>query len=194
MDQVVKPKRRWFQFGLKSLFVLPVVVGLALALYLYEEDWKKHRPPLRTYDYRQYKAAFGNFVEDLKADRIADAYESTSASFKRRMSLGQFDELIRRYPTVTSGPLLELDWYSERQSGIKSWEEVPLRNWSTHMRAGFKAPDCSHVELWAWVVMYDNYFHSRPPLPKVEAIEIRVETQWPYHPTDLPPLPPWERE
>jgi hypothetical protein len=46
-DKPVKPKRRWFQFGLKSLFALPVVIGLPLALYVYWADWTQNRPPYK---------------------------------------------------------------------------------------------------------------------------------------------------
>ena len=67
-ENPVKPKRRRFQFGLKSLFVLPVIVGLLLVLYIYWVDWKNHRS--YNLDNENQEAVFWYFVEDLKANRL----------------------------------------------------------------------------------------------------------------------------
>jgi len=94
-ENPVKPKRRRFQFGLKSLFVLPVIVGLLLVLYIYWVDWKNHRS--YNLDNENQEAVFWYFVEDLKANRLDHAYDSTSARFKKRTTRDHFDALIRSY-------------------------------------------------------------------------------------------------
>jgi len=53
-----RPRRRWFQFNLKTLLLLPALVGLPLGSYLYWEDWRKHRPPFAHVDGSLYYMAF----------------------------------------------------------------------------------------------------------------------------------------
>jgi len=56
-----KPKMRWFQYRLKSLFVLTLIVGIGTYWY----DWRQHRPPVQEYDSEPHRMAFERFAEDL---------------------------------------------------------------------------------------------------------------------------------
>jgi hypothetical protein len=160
-----RPKRRWFQFGLKSLFVLPVVVGILLAAYLYWDDWRRQRPPYRAFDFHPFDVAYQDFVEDLRAGRFGYAYESTSPRFKKHMSRSDVEAMIRR---DLSRSLRQP--YRIRCSSIRRGAE--LKNWLTAIYQ-FQGEDTKAMELWVWVVMDDSFFNRRPPIPRVEDIQIR---------------------
>jgi len=60
-----KPKRRWFRFSLRTLFVLVAIIGVFCA---YQINWIRQRHELR----QIYRARFAQF-NDLKAERgVAD--------------------------------------------------------------------------------------------------------------------------
>jgi hypothetical protein len=166
--QPVMPKRRWFQYRLKTLFVLPVVVGLLLLLYLYWDNWRRQRPPFQRYDVDQYQAAYKDFIEDVKLDRLDRAYESTSTRFKTQMSRSQFRDLISRYPAVREQRL------GCTFHGPQWGKHVPLRNSAVYYEFT-NGSDGGVIELYVWVVMDDSFFNRRPPQPQVEEILIQEQ-------------------
>jgi hypothetical protein len=193
----IKPKMRWFQYRLKSLFVLTSVVGCGSYWY----DWRQHRPPFQDYEPEQYCAAFRRFADDLKTGNLNHAYESTSVQFKHRLSPSQFEALTRNYPTLADIEVFEAPGFMANLHGGKSnhqefqWldvDAVGLRNWMTAVQR-IRGWDGRAIEVWVWVVMDDSIFYRRPPPPKVEEIQIRVldpsQPGW-----DLPLKPSWEQK
>jgi hypothetical protein len=164
-----------FQFNLKTLMALPVLAGLCAYFY----DWRVHRPPYQEVD-QTNKAAFDDFVEDLKEGRLNDAYASTSPRFREQTTRRQFEALIRRHPTLRKG------WIADRGSAVPAGSEsMSLRRRSTHF-VTLSARNKPMIELWVWVVTDDSIFHRRPPLPQVEEVQIR--TTDPSKPPFCPPL------
>jgi hypothetical protein len=202
----IKPKRRWFQYRLKSLFVLTLGVGLLLALYLYWDDWRKQRPPFRDYDNRQYRAAFHDFVHDVATGNLDHAYDSTSVRFKTQMTRSRFQEMIDHYPTLRL-PGMPSDWNGSAWDKINTHlvgylchdfegVEVPPTKWSTNCIA-IEGPEGRVVEFWLWVVRRDSFLYHRPPPARVEDIEIREmdSAKWlKEFDLDLPRKPHSERE
>ena len=183
-----KPKRRSFQYRLKTLLLLPVVVGLLLVLYLYWDEWKKYRPPNQQYDFDEYEAAFNRFADDLQSGRTDQAYESTSARFRNKMSLDDFKSLIGNHPAIQE------DQVPTREFRYESSDTMPLWNWSTHGLT-VRGSDNTTVFLCAWVVMDDSFFHRRPPPPRVEEIQVRSYSQAEWESRTVTPLlPSWEQE
>jgi hypothetical protein len=128
----IKPKRRWFQYRLKSLFVLTLVVGLIMALYAYWDDWRRQRPPYKEYAKDEYPAACDEFFDDLDAGRLDHAYDSTSARFKKQISRSEFETVVGRYLALQ--PIEE---------GVVAQGSIPIyanyvldRNWCHRSRAG----------------------------------------------------------
>jgi tetratricopeptide (TPR) repeat protein len=178
MDQIetnrIKPKRRWFQFSLKTLLLLPVFVGLPLGSYLYWDDWRKHRPPFVGVDVWRYEVPFWRFEADLRAGRIDQAYDSTSVGFKRRMSRNSFHSIIQRYPALQEWS--EADW-------VGTHDNLDQDNLDSQniLAIAIRGPNGKISELWVWVApSEDSIFHRRPPPPCVAEIQIRevAEDDW----------------
>ncbi len=173
MDQIEtnpirpKPKRRWFQFSLKTLLLLPVFVGLPLGSYLYWDDWRKHRPPFERIDGSLYLTAIFSFKADLCAGRLDHAYDSTSVDFRRRMSRSSFQSMIQRYPALQGWS--EADWVGAHDIN------------QDDLAIAIRGPNNKIVELWVWAASSeDSIFHRRPPPPCVAEIQIRevAEDDW----------------
>jgi len=185
---LVKPKTRWLRYWLKTLLLPLVIAGLFLALYLYWDDWRKQKPPFMDYDDAPYRAAFMNFVNDLKLGNLGHAYESTSARFKQHMSRSELEILIYTFPRLAEIELFEYGGFigadlnrTADDCEIKSINDrdAGLRNWMTDI-VRIRERDGRGIEVWVWVVMDDSFFHRRPPTPRVEEIQIREisEAQW----------------
>jgi len=183
------PMRRWLQFNLKTLMLLPVVVGIGTYWY----DWAKHRPPYKEYAKDEYPAACDEFFDDLDAGRLDHAYESTSARFKEQMSRSEFETTVGRYLALQ--PIEE---------GVVAQGTIPIyanyvldRNWCYRSRAG-NGPGKKVTEFCVWVltdVSDDSFFYRRPPPPRVEEIQIREFSQAEWKSETMPELKPsWERE
>jgi len=161
-----KPKRRWFQFNLKTLLLLPLLVGAPLGCYLYWDEWRRHRPPFEQVDGWLYDVAIFNFKADLCAGRLDHAYDSTSVDFKRRMSRSSFHSMIQRYPALQGWS--EADWVGTHDN-------------QDDLAIAIRGPNNKIVELWVWAASSeDSIFHRRPPPPCVAEIQIRevAEDDW----------------
>jgi hypothetical protein len=188
-----KPGRRWHQFGLKTLFVLPVVVGLLLVLYLYWNDWRRHRPPYMNHDSNEYFVACDDFFDDLKAGRLDHAYDAASARFKKQMSRSEFETTIGRFLALQQID----DGVGGRHSGPTYSNQVLDRNWCCHSEA-VSGPDKKVTELCVWVltdVSDDSFFYRRPPPPRVEEMQILEFSQAEWESNTMPDLKPsWEKQ
>jgi hypothetical protein len=131
------------------------------------------------------------FVADLKAGRLDQAYESTSAKFKTQMSRKQFESLIYAFPLIRGWGDSVPDSYTF--SGPEVDDRVPLSSWSEHQFTKRRWFDNRSIELWVWVVRDDSFFYRRPPPPRVEEIQIR-DIDWPPSQSHQPLKPSWERE
>jgi len=178
-----KPKRRWYQFNLKTLLLLPLVVGISTYWY----DWRKHRPPYKKYD----STAFRRLMKDLKNGRLDDAYESTSAGFKKRLSRDQLADLVNRYCSTPKDPFFYRKFSPHQPSS--------LRHWSAH-HVAVNLPT-KVVELRVWTVREDSVFCRRPPLEKVESLQVVEfsQAEWAVvqdqdRHDDYPPPPGWEHD
>jgi hypothetical protein len=177
---------RWFQYRLRTLFVLPVLVGLLLVLYLYWDDWRMQRPPHKKYDSKQYYAALDEFFDDLDAGRLDHAYDSTSARFKKQMSHSDFETTVGRFlalPQIKEGVVTRL-------SGPRWSTHAMDRNWSYRSEA-VNGPDNKVIEFCVWVltdVADDSFFYRRPPPPRVEEMQIQEfgQEEWKSKPVPVP--------
>src|SRR5260370_13745088 len=97
-----KPKRPWHQYRLRTLLLLPVVVGLLLGLFL-NWDWKRYRPPYRTYDTTSYHRVFHDFADRLRMGDVTSAYDLMSQNYQSQVSRSEFDSLIRAKPALSKG-------------------------------------------------------------------------------------------
>jgi hypothetical protein len=200
---LVRPKRSWFQFRLKTLFLLLVIAGSFLALYLFWDDWRKQRPPHQEYDDAPYRAAFIKFANDFKQGDLAHAYESTSSRFKQQMSRSELEILIYRFPKLVEIQLFDDRGFigaklnrtaGECQVKLLDDRDAGLRNGMTGVvrireRAG------RGIEAWVWVVMHDSFFCRRPPPPRVEELQIREIGEAGWQSETLPALlPSWDQE
>jgi hypothetical protein len=94
---VAAPGGRGFRLLVLAAVVLPLVLGaLAFRYYL---DWQQARDEarLRTSNSEAFGPAREAFYADLLAGRIDEAYESTTADFKSRISRGELADLARQY-------------------------------------------------------------------------------------------------
>jgi hypothetical protein len=178
-EPAVETRRRRFQFNLKTLFALTSLASVCAYAY----DWSIHRPPFQ--EYSGERQVFDNFVSDLRAGRLKDAYESTSSHFQWQTTRRQFDALLHRYPTVRKG------WIADRGSSVPPQKWMSLNRLSMHC-ISLSAKREPMTEVWVWIATDDSFFHRRPPTPRVEELQIRRTT--PSNPPFDPPLlPSWDR-
>ena len=166
-----RPKQRWFQFSLKTLFVLPVIVGLLLVLHIYWVDWRKYRPPYRDTDLTAYTSAHDRFYQKLKDGSLESAYNSTSSRFKERTSRSEFEAIVHRFLAKLNGPSSQE--VGAMTSGIMDWRLPGVRR--SHRWTAIKGRNNSITVLWIWVgtdEQDDSFFYRRPPPPRVEEIQI----------------------
>ncbi len=153
-----------------------------------EQERNRHRHRQYYESQYPYERAYNGFIEDLRADRLDRAYESTSARFKRQMSYSQFEELLRRHPAITRDD--DTEQIARSQNVIRfPMNKKTLRTWcyfAKETRGAHGRID----ELWVWVVVNDSYLCRFPPEPQVEEIQIReVVTSKPEK-----VVPSWEQE
>jgi hypothetical protein len=51
-------------------------------------------------DMQQSQAAANDFLENIRANRLEEAYQSTTESFKKRVSRKGFEELVQKHPEL----------------------------------------------------------------------------------------------
>jgi hypothetical protein len=94
-DQVRRPGGLGFRLLVLAAIALPLVLG-ALGV-LYYIDWKQARDEASEAGTAAHQAPLAAFHADLLAGRTDDAYESTTADFKSRITRDQFGDLAARY-------------------------------------------------------------------------------------------------
>jgi hypothetical protein len=77
--------------------ILPIV--LAVGAFYYYQEWQRVRDEegRKASNSGYFSPARTEFCDHLRADRIEEAYASTTADFKTRISRERFGELARRY-------------------------------------------------------------------------------------------------
>jgi hypothetical protein len=55
-------------------------------------------------DAQQSQKAVDTFLADIRADKLDSAYQSTTKEFKERLSLKEFEELIKKHPALKERP------------------------------------------------------------------------------------------
>jgi len=55
-------------------------------------------------DMQQSQAAADKFLKDIETKNLEEAYQSTSETFKKRMSRKEFDELVKKHPALKQPP------------------------------------------------------------------------------------------
>ena len=172
------------QFGLRTLLLIPVLVGILLAAFMYLRGWRDHRPGYQQYDGQQYQAAYLEFIGHVQAGRIDAAYDVTSDGFRQHMSREQFKDLFRRYPEILRGEQM-----GAGGGGPAQGDSVPLVNGTLYNHSYELTPGDRRIGLWIWVVMRDSLCHHRPPTPQVEEIAVREinERNW-----NQWPQPTWQ--
>jgi len=94
--------------------ILPIF--LAIGGFYYYTEWQdeRDRRSVEASSSTFFSTARDDFFEPLKAGRIDDAYAATTESFKKRISRGQFDELVGKYNNF------EKDRHQHRGGGASS--------------------------------------------------------------------------
>jgi hypothetical protein len=93
-------------WGFRLLVLAGVVLPLALGLgaFWYYQEWREARDEARAASSAAFFPARNAFYADLLAGRIDEAYQSTTANFKARISREQLAELARRYVAFVNRP------------------------------------------------------------------------------------------
>src|SRR5882672_10371016 len=55
-------------------------------------------------DMQQSQAAADKFLTEIQTNNLEEAYQSTTETFKKRMSRKEFDELVKKHPALTEPP------------------------------------------------------------------------------------------
>jgi len=92
-DEARPRRRRRLLFG----SLAAVVLLLAIGLVWYWADWTGARADRRDQSSEDYLKARLTFLEHVNANRLDTAYQSTAASFQKRVSREVFAERARRY-------------------------------------------------------------------------------------------------
>ena len=91
-------------FRLLVLAAVLLPVGLGAGAYWYYQEWEEARVKARVASSSAYGPARDAFYADLLAGRIDDAYESTTADFRARISRAEFADLAARYVAFVNRP------------------------------------------------------------------------------------------
>jgi hypothetical protein len=94
-------------FGLLTLGGVILPIALLLGAFWYYQEWSEARNEAKasnTGPYPGYAPVRQAFYTDLLAGRIDEAYESTTADFKTRISRERLTELARKYAAYVNRP------------------------------------------------------------------------------------------
>ena len=85
-----KPKRRWFRFSLRTLFVLVTIIGIAAGWVTYQLNWIRERHSAGKWVVQNYDVAWGN---RLVSPPLALRLYGESPSFHMVIRLRKTDDL-----------------------------------------------------------------------------------------------------
>jgi hypothetical protein len=104
-EMVDKLRSGGWIFRLLALGGILLPIGLVLGAFGYYQEWywPRQEEKMRS-NYPGYDAVRAAFYAHLLAGRIDDAYESTSADFKRRINRDRFAQLAQQYVIVRKKP------------------------------------------------------------------------------------------
>src|SRR4051794_629783 len=153
--------RRWVVAVLVVLAALAVLAAGGLFYYWMEwTDARSDRPGERADGYLKAHAAF---VADIEGGRLDQAYQSTTTSFRRRVSREEFDERVRRYLAFKQRPA---DRGGSASSSGPAGGDVRGPNQMTLSETAEYA-DGTQTEVSIPVVFEDSFLDRRPPAPRV---------------------------
>jgi hypothetical protein len=140
-----------------------VIVGGLVALLLlaaglaYWIDWKTARQGRHNERARDRLDAYGAFLKDIKTDRLDAAYQSTTASFQRRVSREAFEERARRYRAFAG----KVGARGISAGGGGSGPDQETYTWTA------KDGEGNQMLISTTVVQEDSILQRRPPPPRV---------------------------
>jgi hypothetical protein len=84
-----------------GVLVLAILVCGGLAFFAIKTAGPAFQKGMQMFeDMAQGTATAQAFIENIRADRLEDAYKSTTDAFQKRMSQKAFEELVHQYPAL----------------------------------------------------------------------------------------------
>jgi hypothetical protein len=149
-----------------GLLILLLLLAPAPVKYLI--DWNMARLDRRDTESSDYLKAYQTFLEDLDADRLDAAYQSTTAAFQKRVSREQFEQTAQRYLAFKRKP--DARGIESESSGPAGGDHRgPNRMVFTHTledQQGTRRQSSITVE------QQDSLLKSRPPPPRVGEFKV----------------------
>jgi hypothetical protein len=127
-----RPRRRWKRYVAIAAVALLIVV--AAAGWMMHEAWKRFSSGAGLFqgmekgmealgqglqtlgtEFSNGAAFSQQFIADLGEDRLENAYQATSKSFKQQMTEERFDTFVRRHPGVNDGTV-HIDFVLSKKS------------------------------------------------------------------------------
>ena len=166
----LRPRRRR-RLGIAISVALFLLVAVGLVYYWV--GWEAARQDRRDESSGGYSKARWVFLEDIEADRLDAAYESTTAAFQKRVSREAFEERVRRYLAFkerpgaqhiggpVSGPRAGGDpWDPNRMAVTDTWEDG----------------EGNRLQMSITVVHEDSILYRRPPPLRVGEFAVEEGT------------------
>jgi hypothetical protein len=150
--------RRWLTAALVALLL--VAAGGLFYYWMKWADARADRPDERADGYLKARDAF---LADIEAGRLDQAYQSTTASFRRRVTREEFDERVRGYLAFKQRPA---DRGGSASSSGPAGGDVRGPNQMTLSETAEYA-DGTQTEVSVTVVFEDSFFDRRPPPPRI---------------------------
>jgi hypothetical protein len=104
-------------------------------------------------DMNQGMAAAQAFLENIRSDRLDDAYKATTAAFQKRMDREAFEDLVHQYPTLRQPGALE----NTNMNNSNPKAPFPVLT-TQNYRSRLVGADGKAVELLLTVVKEDTGF------------------------------------
>src|SRR5262245_27697084 len=146
--------------GLAALLML---VGVGLVYYW--ADWQN----ARSHDASSgdYQKVYQRFLEDIEADRLDAAYQSTTTSFQRQTSRATFEERVRRYLAFKRKFSQVIEAGASGPAGGNY--RGPNQMIFTHV---FEDKDRNRLQASVTVAQKDSILYRRPPPPQVSEVTV----------------------
>jgi hypothetical protein len=151
-----------------SLLALVLLAGVGLVYYFV--DWQT----ARTIDVSSgdYQKVYQRFLEDIEADSLDAAYQSTTASFQRQTSRDTFEKRVRHYLAFKRKFAQSIEVGSSGPAGGNY--RGPNRMSFTHV---WEDKDKNRMQVSVSVVQDDSIFYRRPPPPRVGEFTVEDATR-----------------
>lgn len=151
-SQATSRRRRPLVVGV----LVAVVLVAGLGLLYYWLDWKRAREEMRGQG-PDYNTVYQAFENDLHAGNLDAAYESTTDSFRKRVSREEFERRVRRYLDFEKRP--DVRGRQAGHSGGHGWEKSERVLEDAEGNRLRKTVSLTHE---------DGFLHRRPPPPRVD--------------------------